>query len=276
MKSIFDDFNGTYNCGVYIGIEAGKLLREYILNAKKSLLIISPYISDDMVEILEKKSGWECPSITIITSEENKNFNKLIKREEEENLELVEKKKVISQNAFNLGNEIKQIPKLVKKIELYFILAILVTILSCFAFMYFKNMIGIVISIAMAIAVIIAYFVINRIITNKRQKKEEQLTGLINKINSMKTTSYIYHSKFNLHVFEGLGLIHAKIYIIDGTTLFTGSLNLTNAGFYSNCEVCIKSHDTKLICGIHDNIYDLINKARTILLDKLYNSSQLK
>jgi phosphatidylserine/phosphatidylglycerophosphate/cardiolipin synthase-like enzyme len=62
-------------CNFYIGINAGGKLRSGIATAKKSIKIVSPYVTESEIERLREKHFGKLEDISIITSAEEKMTN---------------------------------------------------------------------------------------------------------------------------------------------------------------------------------------------------------
>lgn len=73
-KLRFAEENPAYN--FFIGQNAGYRLRNSILEAKNSIMVISPYISEPEIEILREKILGGVPDITVVTSASEDNLQK--------------------------------------------------------------------------------------------------------------------------------------------------------------------------------------------------------
>jgi phosphatidylserine/phosphatidylglycerophosphate/cardiolipin synthase-like enzyme len=66
--------------------------------------------------------------------------------------------------------------------------------------------------------------------------------------------------------------VHAKIFVIDKSILYTGSLNFTRAGMYSNIETRIRIDNKKEIARIYETIISYKNSLNAYHLDQICKS----
>ena len=231
-------YNGA-NCDIYIGKGAGKKLLNDIQNAKKSIKIVSPYLSAFLISELIKlhKKNLDVELITTDDIEESsnsydKNIHKLINQNRETDNVAVEKRE-----------KWKNISKRLTYIGLG-----LLIILTGIAY-YLKD-----IKIAFGIIPVIIIFLIVKLYKNK--------------IQDTRIYSYWYSQLFPFKVYMSPyksdysdTFIHSKIYLIDDKIAYLGSLNFTSSGTKHNYETRIRTEDSNAIKEIKDEIYQLLNHS---------------
>jgi phosphatidylserine/phosphatidylglycerophosphate/cardiolipin synthase-like enzyme len=231
-------FNGV-NCDIYIGKGAGKMLLNDIQNAKKSIKIISPYLSPFLISELINLENKNI-EIQLITTDGIEDFY----GNYEKNIhKLIRQHKSIDIDAENMRNKWIDLTKIL----IYIIFGgIAIEIL----FAYFLRDIKVIFGI---IPIIIVFLIHN-------------LYKI--KIKNKKIYSYYYSQLFPFKVYmspESTPLsdtfIHGKIYLIDESIAYLGSLNFTNSGTKHNYETRIKTTDKNAVNKINEEIYDLFNFA---------------
>ena len=245
-------YNGAI-CDIYIGKGAGKKLLNDINNAKKSVKIVSPYLSPFLISELIKLKNRNL-EVELITSDNiedfygnyEKNLHKLIIQNRETDFEAVEKRKKL---------------KVILRFLIYCWLGLL-TILIGTAF-HFKN-----IKIAYGIIPLIVLFFISNFYKNK--------------ITNMRIYTYWYSQLFDFKVYlspdkspNSDTFIHSKIYLIDDEIAYLGSLNFTSSGTKHNYETRIRTEDQKAIKEIKDEIYQLLNYSNLPQRDIQYWGNQI-
>ncbi len=211
---------------IYIGREAGKEIHERIKKAKKSVKIVSPYLSPDYMKDLINLHKKEV-KITLVTcdkieSNSYSDFNPS---------DLTKKEKIYNDKT----------GKLKKLLFKYFIQLFIASILIA------------VISFVLHPLIILAgiLFIISIII-------------LIYSI-SISEYSFKYEPIFRIKVFDSASgknprsteLIHSKIFVIDEEIAFLGSVNFTYAGFKTHYETTIKVEDKNAVKDISEEVEKL-------------------
>ncbi len=231
-------YNGA-NCDIYIGKGAGKKLLIDIGNAKKSIKIVSPYLSPFLITELIKfrKRNLEVELITTDNIEDfygsyEKNIHKLINQNRETDNTAVEKREKW---------------KDLSKILTYIGLGLLIT-LAGLAY-YLKD-----IKVAFGLIPIAIIFSIVKLYKNKIKNK--------------RIYSYWYSQLFSFKVYMSPDktelsdtFIHSKIYLIDDRIAYMGSLNFTSSGTKHNYETRIRTEDVNAIKEIKEEIYQLMNHS---------------
>ncbi len=221
-------FHNETTCDVYIGTGAGKQLMENIRTARKSVKVISPYISEGLIQelITLQKNGVRTG---IITSKEdyynsNEAQDKAIK-------ELVKQTQTIDLKAQQERNRWLKV---------------------------FNTLTYLVLFYTLAVSVLIAFF----------QEGEPNLFlflptiifGLLSLsgtqiIKQQKIYSYRYSQTLAFKVYRrnkhSPTFIHSKIYIIDDKIAYVGSLNYTHSGTKYSVETRIKLTETEVIQKIN-------------------------
>ncbi len=231
-------YNGA-NCDIYIGKGAGKKLLADIRNAKKSIKIVSPYLSPFLISelISFRKRNLDVELITSDNIEDfygsyEKNIHKLIIQNRTTDKEAVETRE-----------KWKDIVKILTYIGFGF-LAIFIGI-ACFS-KDLKALFGLA-------PLIVTFFIVELY-----QKK----------IQNKRIYSYWYSALFPFKVYMSPDstelsdtFIHGKIYLIDDQIAYLGSLNFTASGTKHNYETRIRTTDTGAIAEIKEELYQLMNHA---------------
>lgn len=205
---------------VYIGQSAGKQLNKDILNAKKEVLIISPYIDESKIDDLIHLNNNGVNVQIAFSDLRQKQKSRILK-------------KLITQHR-NTDESVKD--KVSKKIKLFNILSIaslfIGTTLLIYAGLTFKEFnVSLIILLLLSVAGVIGF----QLFKNEKKK-------------IAKTTVYSYDYNKNIH-FKYLRnnfkeynkqFIHSKIYVIDRKVAYLGSLNYTNNGFTTNFETRVR------------------------------------
>jgi len=208
---------------ISLGRGDGMEILRAIKNAKKSVKVVSPYLSPSYIKELINLRKKDIP-ITLITCDEieTNNYSNLT------HSDIIKQKKI-------LIPEDKRKKKTLKTTSIILFLIGFITLLFSISFLPIIFISGtlIIISIIMAI---ISYF------------KEEY--------------KYNYHSIFRLKVFDShsgdkpwsTNLIHSKIFLIDDKICYLGSANFTYSGFKTHYETIIKVEDPKAIQDISKEV----------------------
>lgn len=237
-------YNGA-NCDIYIGKGAGKKLLNDIHNAKKSIKVVSPYLSPLLIKELIKfrKRNLEVELITTDNIEDfygkyEKNIHKLIlqnRETDEESVRIREKWKDIS------------------KILLYITIGLLTILIGLIYYLKDHKLI-------FGLVPIIILFLIYRLFENKVKNKQ--------------IYSYWYSQLFPFKVYmspdttnDSDTFIHSKIYLIDNKIAYLGSLNFTLSGTKQNYETRIRTTEPDAVKEINDEIYQLMNHSHLPEID---------
>lgn len=245
-------YNGA-NCDIYIGKGAGKKLLNDIRSAKKSIKIVSPYLSPFLISelISFRKRNLEVELITTDNIEDfygnyERNIHQLIIQNRETDKEAVEKREK--------WNDLSKILTYIN----FGLLAILIGLA------YFVRDMKIGFGL---IPIIIIFLVI------KLYRK---------KIKNTRIYSYWYSQLFPFKVYMSPDttelsdtFIHGKIYLIDDQIAYLGSLNFTASGTKHNYETRIRTTDPNAIKEIKDELYQLLNHSNLPERDVQYWGKQL-
>jgi len=220
---------------IYIGKEAGKEILSEIKNAKKSVKIVSPYTSPDYIKELISlhKKGVDVTLITCDNIETNSYSDFRAS-------DLVKKEKIINSQA----------EKTKKLILSYLIMAFGIFMMTLFFYL---------LSLSQFLLILTGILLI---------------TGLILLISYffIETYSYKYEPIFRIKVFDSHSgknphsteLIHSKIFIIDESVCFLGSVNITYSGFKTHYETAIRVDDKNAVSDISAEV------------ERLYDSNELR
>jgi len=207
------------NNHIYIGREAGKEIHEKIKNAKKSVKVVSPYLSPDYIKDLIDLHKKEI-KITLVTCDkiESNSYSDF------KTSDLIKKDKILDDKAVKLKK------LLFKSFIWLFVISILcavasfiLSILLIFAGIFF---------FAGIIALVSSWIILDY--------------------------SFRYEPIFRIKVFDSATgknpgsteLIHSKIFVIDEEIAFLGSANLTYSGFKTHYETTIKIEDKNAVKDI--------------------------
>ena len=223
---------------IYLGRNAGKEIYEKIKSAQHSIKVITPYISSEYIDLLKSKAldGLDVKLIVSSDIGGEKDKHKSIR-------------KLISQK-----QHINQLLKAKRQKYLQYINA---------AFLI------------LAIAIVIGVFY---------QSHYTWYAGVIfpvllfarKKVLSIKIYTYTYYSKISLSIpmsphTNGFDpeqtLIHAKLFIIDESIAYIGSINFTKAAFWKNYESRIKITQIGVINDLAQEFEYVFNNKNTSYLD---------
>lgn len=235
----FLDINREISCSIYIGQKAGKELKEHIQNAKKSIKILSPYLSASTVSwLINMKQSQDNINIELITSDKIEDY-----QDNQNKYKLIKQNKVYIESAKEKMEKYEDVAKI-----LCYVFWSLVILVLGFYYLIQNNKI-----LLGFIGVVLIYFI---------QKL------YINKMKELKIYDYSYKQTFPFRVFTSKQttgrdddyLIHSKIYIIDDETIFLGSSNFTESGMQYNIETMIKTQDEEALLKIKSFFTFLLNK----------------
>lgn len=231
-------YNGV-NCDIYIGEGAGKKLLNDMRNARKSVKIVSPYLSPLLIAELinlRKKNLY----VELITTDNIEDFNENPKKNIHK---LIKQNREIDKIAVEKREKWKDISKILIYIG-FGLLSILIGIAY-----YFKDP-----KITFGLIPIIIIFLIVELYKNKIKNKQ--------------IYSYWYSQLFPFKVYlspyknkQSATFIHSKIYLIDDKIAYLGSLNFTSSGTKHNYETRIRTEDANAIKEIKEEVYHLMNHS---------------
>ncbi len=231
-------FNNT-TCDIYIGTGAGKKLMEDIVNAQKSVKIVSPFLSPGLIgKLIELHfKGIEVQLITTDSIEDyyngqEKNASKLINQEVH-----------VDGHARRSRNRWKIRAKIFK------VLGIGMGIAFLFLNFWLKD-----IRLLWLLPAVVLFYLIGRQYSIKAAKK--------------RVYSYSYKQLFPFKVVlskdeNGFGTtyLHSKIYIIDDKIAYLGSLNFTNSGTKHNYETRVRINEMSSVHKIAEEFDYLMHEA---------------
>ncbi len=222
---------------IYIGREAGKEIHEKIKDAKKSVKVVSPYLSPDYINDLINLHKKEI-KITLITCDkiENNSYSDF------RTSDLVTKEEIYDEK---LG----KLKKLLFKSFIW--LFILSTLISITTFIFPISIIPAGILLFLTLIAFISSWIIS-------------------------DRSFKYEPIFRIKVFDSktgknprsTELIHSKIFVIDEEIAFLGSVNFTYSGFKTHYETTIKIEDLNAVKTISQEVERLYSsndlKAKSV------------
>ena len=214
---------------INLGRKAGTEILKAIKNAKKSVKIVSPYLSPSYLEELLKlrKKGVQ---ITLITSDNLEEGNNSFSSFQHSDV-IKQGKMIIDKKAANKKKRGIIFSAAILLISFLSLLLLPVLYLSLFL---------------MAIGALAFIFYLLK-----------------------KTYTYEYYSIFKLKVFDSksaekpwsTNLIHSKVFLIDNQILFLGSANFTYSAFNTHYETVIRVEDFKAIDDVSKEIENLFNST---------------
>jgi len=210
---------------IYIGRGAGYRLKTELEKAKKSIKIISPYLTPSFVEDLMAFSR-KGIDITLITSNDV--------REGDGRYSFFEHKDIIKQKRHTNEKE-KEIRDMGLKYSLYGL--IIPLILLFFKFYLFMGISLVVIGI------VYSYFFKKKIYTYSYYSPIK-----------LKVVPDEYHDRNN-----GRFLVHAKVFVIDDQVAYLGSVNYTYKAFKSNYETITRISTQKAVMDISKEVDKLLD-----------------
>jgi phosphatidylserine/phosphatidylglycerophosphate/cardiolipin synthase-like enzyme len=245
-------YNGA-TCDIYIGKGAGKKLLSDMRSAKKSIRIVSPYLSPFLIsELINfRKRNLEVELITTDNIEDfygnfEKNIHQLIIQNRETDKSAVGKREKWHD---------------ILKILTYSNLGLLVIL---FGLGYFIR----AASVSFGFVPIVVIFLVCRLYKNKIKNK--------------RIYSYWYSQLFPFKVYMSPDttalsdtFIHGKIYLIDDQIAYLGSLNFTSSGTKHNYETRVRITDSNAITEIKEELSQLFNHSNLPERDLQFWGKQL-
>lgn len=221
---------------IYIGKEAGKEIHEKIKNAKKSVKIVSPYLSADYLKdlvLLHKKQV----EVTLVTCDkiEDSHYSDF------KTQDLIKTEKIYNEKA----------GKLKKFLFRSFIWLFILSIISIIPYLVGLRELWLLVLILIVLSISIISLVSSKLISDYSLKYEP----------IFRIKVFDSHSGKNPRSTE---LIHSKIFVIDGEVAFLGSVNFTYSGFKTHYETTIKIEDKNAVKDISEEV------------ERLYASHDLK
>ena len=223
-------FNGA-SCDIYIGQGAGKKLLDDLQTANKSIKIISPYLSPFLVkELIELKRGNSNLSIELITSDEIEDYKDV----NQSNIyKLIIQNKQLDREAERQRNKWKKV------FGILWAATIGLSVIEYLSIIFLQDarlLFGII-PIAISIILLLIYR---------------------SKISHKRIYDYHYSQLFPFKVYlspykSPLSdmFIHSKVYIIDDSIAYLGSLNFTASGTTSNYETRVRTNDKGAIAKMN-------------------------
>lgn len=249
--------NSKYCCvenvqgDLYFGKGAGKKILDSIHQAKKSIKIVSPYISSNFVDWLTEIQTFGI-NVVLITSDNQKtdSFYNVYKPdytniaiENKKNEQLVRRKMFLSR-IYKVLLVLTII--CVSLLAISFGLSWLITMENISYeniqrdFSYLLSSLTLISNVLiLLIATFLVLFIVVKIV----------ITNISGKIRYIPVPNPTYSEKLKglKIVYSQSAFIHSKIYIIDDEIAYIGSLNFTENGINSNYESCLTIRDKKTV-----------------------------
>ena len=232
---------------IYIGKESGKMIIADMLAARKSIRIMSPYLSAKLVDVLLErfKSG---VSVELVTSDEiedhkqpqNRNCYRIIRQHKHVNEKLKNRKELFQW--FGIG--LMLVFGFIALVKLPVLFSPSVRPLD---YIQFAMLAGIALCGEYA------------------WRKGKQLRFWYYSYSSLFPIKifYSYFSRRKTDRSKAFNL-HSKLYIIDDCIAYLGSVNFTRSG-------CLLNHETRIRITDSEAIYQLKQEFEELLCDDYYN-----
>lgn len=236
-------YNGAV-CDIYIGKSAGKKLIEDFENAKKSIKIICPYFSPSLIDQLInlKDKGIEIKLITIDKTIHSKSQRKNLYR-------LIKQHRYINKPAQKKRNLWRNLMRI-------FLFSLIITFISSIGLFYYLKDYNYLWIFSTSLLLFFIYLFCKK------------------KYTSIKIFKYSYSQLFPFKGYfspfnheDSKTFIHSKIYIIDDSIAYLGSINLTESGIKYNYETRIRTTDKEMINKIKEEFDNLFNQAKIPEID---------
>ena len=229
------------SCDIYVGKKAGISVRNAIQKAKKSITVISPFLSGDMIT-------------EDIFSSLNKDVQvNIVSKDNEKIYPFLRKNLFKYHSILGFGKFILLFGKIILT-ALYLILSIAaleIFTLFLFDISFTKYVFPITKNNLLVLTIFLGIF-----------------TFFLRTAIKNNEFYYSLRDNFNIHILSKNYDLHSKIYIIDNKIAFLGSLNFTDTGFMLNHETCIKTTDKTAIKHLNNAYKDLL-KVNPISLKEL-------
>lgn len=225
---------------IYIGKGAGKKLLNDIQSARKSVKVVSPFLSPEYIKLLIDLKLRNI-DVQLITMDEIEDFNK--PHEEKLIFKLIKQIKITDDKA-NLRR--KKISLINKFLLFSWITIYLTSIIAGYIF-HPKYYWGLII----ALIIFIIFLSIRSVIAKKVIfSYSYQPLFPFRVIISPQNQRYRYQSQF---------YIHSKVFIIDDSIAYLGSLNFSKSGLEYNFESRIRLTEPETISGLNKVFDDIFN-----------------
>jgi len=211
-----------------------------LMRARKSVLVVSPYLSEEYVEPLFRLA-MRGVKVTIVTSTDDKKHNNLALSMKYRSYERVKDSFKYEWGFMRLIALIAAVSYLCDRfhsVNPYYVLATLVTgIALIYPFCKVKVHAGRILS---------------------------PIDWRIFKSPYSDSWSSSPNEDSNVGKKSSAALLHSKIYVIDDHTAFVGSANLTNAGMKYNFETLTKIQSERTVRGIVESLKSKLNNKRLV------------
>ncbi len=231
-------YNGA-KCDIYIGKGAGKKLLQDIRSAKKSIKIVSPYLSPFLLSELITFSNRNL-EVQLITTDDIEDFYGNYQR----NIyKLINQHRYVDEGAVQLREKWKDTLQILR----YCTYGLITMLIGA---TYFYRDVKVIFGL---IPLFVLFFTIGLYKTKIKEKR---------------IYSYWYSKLFPFKVYMSPDrtnlsdtFIHGKIYLIDDEIVYLGSLNFTSAGTESNYETRIRTTDPNLVNAVMEEFNHLMNHS---------------
>lgn len=227
-------FFNNAQCDIYIGTGAGKKLMEEISAARKSVKIVSPFLSAQLVEGLIQLHDRGI-HVELMTTEEGHGTGSLQR---------------LIQQQVHVDGKARAFRKRLRHLLWIGYGLLVLGALGLWWFFIQQDVNHVLVTLAILVACTAILFVLRYLIRTK------------------KVYSYSYHSLFPVKVIRPVNefgqratYLHSKIYIIDDQIAYLGSLNFTRSGTEYNHETRVRLTDSPSVSKIVQEYRYLMDEA---------------
>lgn len=234
------------NCLMYLGTNAGGNVYNDMLHAAQTVVVVSPFVSKENIELLLKKHQ-QGINVMLITSTnfEGNNGAKHIYR------------KLITQSQHTSVN--KKRWRIVGMVFSYLLLLAGLFIGSYGEYINNTDYVWAFTAVPLSLLLIFLF-------------------------NSLRVFTYSYTANMPFHVIaspyadsltSNQVFVHSKIYVIDGNVAYLGTADFTKAGFSSHYETMFKITDSYTVSNIYHEINEIISDKSRLFRDINYIGSRI-
>jgi phosphatidylserine/phosphatidylglycerophosphate/cardiolipin synthase-like enzyme len=271
------------NCRVYIGTGVGEDLLVDIKNAKKSIDVVSPYTSNDLIDELinlahrgvkvrlftnndigyiKNKQYPSSEKHQKSKQDHDDNLRKIICQKKNVNEEVEKKRNKDKKEKEKLKRRMSQLNTIMSIINIFLILSVCSVPYICLLLHNYW--------LLLLIIFIMGLWKISSYLKDKNKDKikkieyeiENAIVYTYEYLNKLDSFSFFVFKEYNSNdENENNITVHSKIYIIDHEVAYLGSLNFTTSGTVFNHEAVVRIADNKSMRHIVNELDKLINNG---------------
>jgi phosphatidylserine/phosphatidylglycerophosphate/cardiolipin synthase-like enzyme len=227
-------------CDIYIGQGSGKKLLSDISNAQRSIRIVSPFISPDLLDILIRKykRGINVQLISMFPQNNDSILGRM----------LINQTVTLNESAQLERQKLKKYYNILRYTQIAVILLFIIIFIFAVNIGY-NTFVPIVLGVLFVLAI--------------RRKR----SSLNKKADRIRIFEYSYSEVLPFKIFVNRTIedffIHSKIFIIDDSIAYLGSLNFTWNGTKNSYESRVRTTDIIAISKIIEEFNDLFYSDKT-------------